>query len=124
MPGSDVEPSGWTFSTSLSGPTPSKANPPDDPSILNLTWTYSGPALSGTGIGPFQVTIEGTAPSPAPLRNGYFAALGTLVVGPNAGSQVANVGQLPIPQVVPEPSAVGLLLLSGAAFLADRLRKR
>jgi hypothetical protein len=57
------------------------------------------------------------------LRTGYFAAQGTLVTGPNAGSKVGNVGVLPIPVVVPEPASIGLLL-GGLALLAARLRKR
>lgn len=120
IPGSNTQPSGWTFSTSLVGPNPPQTNSPDDPSILNLTWTYSGPTLSGTGIGPFTVTIAGSS-EVVTLREGFFAGQGTLIVGPNAGTHVGNVGQIPIP-LVPEPSSIALLL-SGAAFLVYRFRK-
>ncbi|HXX41585.1 MAG TPA: hypothetical protein VEI58_04890 [Chthoniobacterales bacterium] len=128
IPDSNTQPSGWTFSTSLVGVNPPKTNAPDDPSILNLTWTYSGPALSGTGIGPFTVTIAGTSNSDVvPLRDGFFAAQGTLIVGPNAGTEVSNVGQIPIP-LVPEPSAGALIVLSlvggGLGLLIARLRRR
>src|SRR5204862_3612716 len=40
-PGSNTQPSGWTFSQALVGPTPSLVTPTDNASILNLTWTYT-----------------------------------------------------------------------------------
>src|SRR6184192_3068447 len=41
-PGSNTQPTGWTFSQALVGPTPSLVLSTDNPSILNLTWTYNG----------------------------------------------------------------------------------
>ena len=123
IPNSATQPSGWTFSTSLTGQNPPQTNAPDDPSIPNLTWTYSGPALSGTGIGPFTVTIAGVSDQEVvPLQSGFFAAQGTLIVGPNAGTHVGNAGSIPIPTVVPEPASIGLLLV-GAILLGVRSRK-
>jgi hypothetical protein len=121
MPTSSSQPSGWTFSTSLVGPSPPQTNSPDNPSMWNLTWTYSGPTLSGTGIGPFTVTILGNS-DVVSLETGYFAGQGTLIVGPNAGTHVGNVGRIPIP-VVPEPSSVGLIL-AGLALSNCLWRKR
>jgi hypothetical protein len=125
IPNSNTQPSNWTFSTLGTGVTPAKTNAPDDPNIPNLTWTYTGSIpLSGTAIGPFTVTVPGVFDVELNrLRTGYFAAQGTLVTGPNAGSKVGNVGVLPIPVVVPEPASIGLLL-GGLALLAARLRKR
>src|SRR5438552_8136825 len=61
IPGSNIQPTGWTFSSSLVGPTPSSVAPPDNPNVLNLTWTYSGTTIpTGTELGPFSVTIAGT----------------------------------------------------------------
>src|SRR4029077_17517763 len=40
--GSNTQPVGWTFSSSLVGATPPFVSPTDNPSILNLTWTYTG----------------------------------------------------------------------------------
>jgi hypothetical protein len=125
VPNSSTQPSNWVFSTALVGVTPAKTNAPDNPNILNLTWTYTGSSpLSGTAIGPFTVTVPGVFDVELnPLRSGFFAAQGTLVTGPDAGSKVGNVGVLPIPVVVPEPASIALLL-GGFALLASRLRKR
>src|SRR2546421_13119637 len=43
-PGSNLQPTGWTFSQALLGPTAPLTSPTDNPSILNLTWTYTGSA--------------------------------------------------------------------------------
>ena len=40
--GSNLQPAGWTFSSSLVGTNPSLVTPADNASILNLTWTYTG----------------------------------------------------------------------------------
>src|SRR5947207_7737642 len=42
MPTTTTQPSGWTFSTALLGPTAPLTTPTDDPNLWNLTWTYSG----------------------------------------------------------------------------------
>jgi hypothetical protein len=125
IPGSNVQPAGWTFSTSLLGVTPSQIIAADDPTIMNLTWTYNGPTILGTspqgqGIGPFSVNIAGLSQQ---SRDSHFAAQGTLAIGPNAGSPVNNVGAIPVP--IPEPSSVALLLSSGVAAIAfARFRRR
>src|SRR6266436_2348578 len=41
MPTTTTQPSGWTFSTALLGPTPSSVLPTDNASLWNLTWTYN-----------------------------------------------------------------------------------
>src|SRR5438874_997791 len=46
IPDSNSQPTGWTFSSSLIGTTPLQANPVDDPTLYNLTWTYTGPTIS------------------------------------------------------------------------------
>src|ERR1700731_3444055 len=56
--GSNVQPSGWTFSSSLVTMPPFLTNPPDNPTLENLTWIYGGATTlpSGTSVGPFSVT--------------------------------------------------------------------
>jgi len=36
----------WSFSSANLGPTPDGVGPTDDPSIPNLTWTYTGPVIN------------------------------------------------------------------------------
>jgi len=47
IPSSLPVPIGWTFSSSNTGVNPAGIVPNDDPGTLNLTWTYSGPTLTG-----------------------------------------------------------------------------
>src|ERR1700694_443249 len=56
-PGSNTQPTGWTFSQALIGPTAALTSPTDNPNILNLTWTYTGTApISGSGaLGMFSI---------------------------------------------------------------------
>src|ERR1700730_7782287 len=60
--GSNVQPSGWTFSSSLLTSPPPGINVPDNPSLANLTWTYTGSVTipTGSSVGPFSVTVAGT----------------------------------------------------------------
>src|SRR5256714_5929126 len=54
-PGSNMQPTGWTFSQALLGPTAALTSPTDNPSILNLTWTYAGqtPITGSAALGIF-----------------------------------------------------------------------
>src|SRR5258708_1895379 len=56
-PGSNTQPTGWTFSQALLGPTPALTNPTDNPSILNLTWTYNcaAPITGSSALGNCSV---------------------------------------------------------------------
>jgi hypothetical protein len=124
--GTGVQPSGWTLSSAFVGVTPSQTVPLDDPAILNLTWTYSGlPTITGTGLGPFSVTIAGVTPSPAPIRTSHFAAEATQI---GSGDKVDNVGQISVPVIVPEASTFSLFVsasgLMGVCWIISRLRKR
>jgi len=128
--GTAAQPSGWTLSSSLVGITPSQTAPPDNPALLNLTWTYSGPTIIGVGLGPFEVTIAGVTPSPVPIRNSHFAAEATLIGSP-AGTKVDNVGLISVPVLgptVPEASTFSLLVsasvLMGVGWIISRFRKR
>jgi hypothetical protein len=128
--GSNAQPTGWTFSSALVGITPGQTNPTDDPSLFNLTWTYSGPTIvgaspAGQNIGPFQVSTPGFLPEfVPPTHNTDFAAQGTLASGPDAGSQVNNVGKIPVPTAIPEPSTLGLIFGTGGLGLIGRALTR
>ena len=121
--GSNLQAGGWTFSSSLTGTTPSLVLPTDDPSILNLTWTYTGatPINGSAALGTFSV-VTGTNQ----LRTSDFAAQATRSTGPDAGSKVQNIGEVSVP--VPEMSALlPILSVCGIGFLAtlpSMLRRR
>jgi len=92
--GSSVQPSGWTFSSSLVGPTPAGVVPPDDPTLENLTWTYTGTTIpTSSGIGPFSISTVGAQVEPS-LRTGYFAAQATNATSGNPGTKINNVGRI------------------------------
>lgn len=123
IPGTNMQPADWAFSSALVGKTPSGVNPPDNPTILNLTWTYTGSATipTGTTLGLFSVTLAGTQFVSAPTRDAFFSAQATRGPGPNAGTKINNVGHVPVP--VPEPSTLALLVMAGLSGLAVYRRR-
>lgn len=55
--GSNSEPAGWDFGTSMLGPNPPHISPTDNAAIVNLTWTYHGPTITGPGaLGNFSAS--------------------------------------------------------------------
>lgn len=125
--GSNAQPSGWTFSSSLLTAPPPGINVPDNPSLANLTWTYTGSVTipTGSSVGPFSVTVAGTQFLEAPpTSNSYFAAQATRLTGGTAGTKISNVGQIPVPVAIPEPSTLSLMLLAGAGAASRVLRRR
>jgi hypothetical protein len=114
LAGSNVQPAGWTFSSSLVGTTPSLVKPTDNPSILNLTWTYiaATPIIGSAPLGIFSIVAKTNQ-----LRTSDFAAEGTRSNGPNAGSKVDNIGNISVP--VPEMSALlPIFSVCGAGLLS------
>jgi len=117
---SAMMPPDWSFTSLLVGVTPSQTDPPDDPMIRNLTWTYTGATPI---IGPAALGMFSAVSTFGQLHPGYFAAEGTRNPG---GTKVDNVGVLPVP--VPEISTFNQILeicgLGIVGFAASRLRKR
>lgn len=118
-PGSNMQPAGWTFSQALVGPTAALTSPTDNPSILNLTWTYTGttPINGSAALGVFSV-ITATDQ----LKDGQFTAEATRTSGPNAGSKISNIGVVSVP--VPESTSLLPVLGVCAAALFSTLRRR
>jgi hypothetical protein len=113
--GSNLQPAGWAFSSSLLGTTPSLVLPTDSASILNLTWTYTGLAPIGGAatLGNFSVIAASDQ-----LSSSDFAAEATRNGGPTAGTKVDNIGRVSVP--IPEMSALlPILSLCGAGFAAS-----
>jgi hypothetical protein len=119
VPNSAMMPANWSFSSLLNGVTPTRVNPPDDPMILNLTFTYTGatPIIVPAPLGTFSAVSNF-----GQLHPGYFAAEGTLNLN---GTKVDNVGVLPVP--VPEISTFNQILevcgLGVVGFVASWLGK-
>ena len=120
IPGSNQQPVGWTLTAFGIGNTPAKTLPTDNPSLLNLTWTYDGPTITGPSldIGAFRVTVVGSV---TVLGISQFASQSTLASGPNAGTKLQNIGAIPVP--IPEPTTL-ILLAIGAAFLGRPIFRR
>jgi hypothetical protein len=119
MPTTHMEPAGWVFSTALLGPTAPLTSPTDDPTLWNVTWTYSGttPIPGSAALGTFSVVT-----STNQLKVGQFTAQATRSTGPNTGTNVSNIGNVSVP--VPEPSALLPILSLCAAVGADRFFRR
>jgi hypothetical protein len=112
--GSNMQPTGWTFSSSLVGTNPPLVLPTDNPAILNLTWTYTGatPINGSALLGQFSVIAATNQ-----LRDSDFAAEATRSTGPNTGTKVDNIGRISVP--VPEMSALlPILSICGAGVAA------
>ena len=123
VPGSNLQPTDWAFSSSLLGITPTLVLPEDDPNVLNLTWTYIGttPLNGAAFLGLFSVLSATNQ-----MRDDYFAALATRSTGPQAGTKISNIGFIGVP--VPEMSALAPILgVCGLGFiglLSSTLRRR
>lgn len=120
VPGSNTQPTGWMFSSSLLGRTPAFLSAReytllhDDPSILNLTWTYTGqnPIIGPNFLGIFSVTNNTNQ-----LTTGQFASQATHNGGPYNGGKSPNLGDVSVP--VPEMSALlPILSVCSAGLLA------
>ena len=125
--GSNTQPAGWTFSTSLSAPAPANTNPPNNPTVADLTWTYTGATTipTGTNLGGFSVTQTTSIFQQLPaMQIGYFAAQATRGTGAEAGTKISNVGNVPVPVPVPEPTTLSLLALAGVGSAVRAIRRR
>ena len=120
-PGSNTQPTGWTFSQALVGPTAALTTPTDNPNILNLTWTYNGasPIVGSAALGIFSVVT-----STDQLKTGQFTGQATRSAGqPNAGTKISNIGSVSVP--VPESSSLlPIVAVCGAALLLRFVRRQ
>jgi hypothetical protein len=123
VPGSNSQPIGWALTASPIGNTPGLVNPTDSPSLLNLTWTYDGPTITGPALdlGVFRVTVLGPVSA---LGVSQFASQSTRSDGPNAGTKLENIGAIPVPIAIPEPGVTALIAIGGACFAGRSIFRR
>lgn len=91
-------PSGWSFSTQFSGITPSTIDGSFDGSGTNVTFTYTGPVISGpvTVMGFIVLSsVEGSNSS------GHTTAQNTQNAGGSAGLSVQGVASVSVPAQPP-----------------------
>lgn len=125
LAGSNTQPAGWTFSSSLSTPPPANTNPPDNPTLADLTWTYTGSATipTNTNLSGFSVTKVTSIFQELPsTRLGFFAASASSIS--SQGTKINNVGNVPVPAPIPEPTTLSLLALAGAGSALRAIRRR
>ena len=121
VPGGDHAPAGWAFTSANIGTTPPWIAPNDNPTLPNLTWTYSGPTKTGQdGLGNFWAVSEyGTS------TTSDFAAHSHSQIN---GSGNSNITTTTVPVPVPPVPEPGTLVLAGlglpfVGFLRRRNRR-
>jgi hypothetical protein len=120
---SNDQPKGWGFAETMVGPTPTGLAPDDDPTIPNLTWTYTGPTIASgqIGLGNFwAVSQYGTQ------TDSFFTALTHRT---SDGQTDANVTEtvVPVPtapNLVAEPATLALAGLGLPLVGMLRVRRR
>jgi hypothetical protein len=108
----------WDISINELGVNGPQTLPDDDPTLANVTWTYTGAPVSVstafTGMGVVTHTNG--------LRLDNYTSRRTDNAGPDAGTKIGEVGFAQVP-VVPEPATLSILAV-GAVALGSRRRRR
>ncbi|HZT43934.1 MAG TPA: hypothetical protein VFA07_17340 [Chthonomonadaceae bacterium] len=127
VPGTNFQPSNWVFSSAGVGTMPSGFSVKDNPSIPDLTWTYTGSTI---GPGPADLGNFGAVSIYNLEKLSFYTAVtNSYVAGkPGTGVNLPNLGVVYTPSIksaifVPEVGSLALLL-PGLAPLALVLRKR
>jgi hypothetical protein len=117
-------PAGWSAVENLVGLTPSSVSSQviDNPSVMNITFIYTGPVVNGDAIlTGFQITDSFNSLN----ANGSFSSQSTKTGQSVDGTTDQLVGSIAIPTiavVIPEPASLTLAGIGLAGLLA--LRKR
>lgn len=124
-PRTNSQPTNWVFSEANLGPVPAGVLPTDDPTLPNLSWTYTGPTVSSgqLGLGNFwALSAYSEATNSAFTARTHRTSDGR--IDTNITDTVVPVPTAP-PPGVPEPGTLVLAAL-GVPFLglARRLRRR
>ena len=101
----------------------------DDPNVLNLAFTYTGPPFQTTG-GPYddtQFTLSALSTYDNTANDGFAAIAVKNNDGSATGTTTINAGavRVPIAAAVPEPATWGLMILGfGGVGAMMRTRRR
>jgi hypothetical protein len=118
----NTQPAGWTFNVSNTGGNPNGVVADDDPSLPNLTWTYSGDPITGqVGLGNFMAKTSFTDQVSDSFTGSSHRTDGT--TERNITDVLAPAQGTSVPPGVPEPSTL-LLIAAGVPLLASRLFRR
>lgn len=115
----------FSATVQYTGLTPSGLAPSDDPTIENVTITYTG-AAHVTSDTPFTDALKITDPGYSGVVLGTFTSTDEKTSGPATGTTLKTLGGVSIPNAVPEPASLtlmGLGLAGAAALKRQRARK-
>jgi hypothetical protein len=117
--GSNQQPGGFNFTSSLTGTTPDQVVPYDDPSKPNLTWTYTGDTKTGEIIlGNFSALSRY---GDTDVDN--FTGQSHRQVGDRVNNNITET-EVPVPLDAPEPGTALLALVGIPVALGVRRWRR
>jgi hypothetical protein len=105
-------PAVFTPTSQLIGLTNPSVSPTDNPSILNVSYTYNSTTL--TADQTFTVVIRSTV---GQQIRGFYSGQTTNISDPQNPDKAANVGRTQTPAAVPEPASLAMVL-AGLPLLA------